>query len=195
MIIRTVVFALVLMIMTAVTPTAFAKVEVASTAVVIVDMQEGFYERGGVTHTRGLLSLVSRQIELLNWAVANDVPVLIFEYNGFGETDPRLTNILKGAETTSITKFNDNGFADRSKKAAVAYLLKHRIKTLIMAGINGAYCVHDTARGAISEGFDVITSSDIVGNLNQNPPIYPNNTWYFKNNSLEIRADLEAIID
>jgi nicotinamidase-related amidase len=173
---------------------ALAKVDTATTAVVIVDMQEGFYERGGVTDTPGLLSLVTKQMELLNWAVAQNVPVLIFEYDGFGATDPRLTGILKGFETKSITKFDDNGFTSPSRKPAVAYLKSLNIKTLIMAGINGAYCVHDTTTGAISAGFDVVTASDIVGNLNQNPPIYPNNTWYFKNNKLEILPNLNAIL-
>lgn len=175
-------------------PQVFAKVDTATTAVVLVDMQEGFYERGGVTGTPGLESLVKKQMELLNWAATQNVPVMIFEYDGFGATDPRLTDILKGHETKSLTKFNDNGFTNPSKKPAVAYLKSLKVKTLIMAGINGAYCVHDTATGAISSGFDVVTSSDIVGNLNQNPPIYPNNTWYFKNNKLEILPNLNAIL-
>lgn len=172
----------------------FAKVDTKTTAAVIVDMQEGFYQRGGVTGTVGLQNLVDKQIELLKWAVAENVPVLFFEYDGFGDTDTRLTSLVAGGNFMRVTKVNDDGFTAPSLKPAVKFLRRNKIKTLIMAGINGAYCVHDTTTGAISSGFDVVTASDIVGNLNQNPPIYPNNTWFFKNNKLEILKNLDAIL-
>jgi nicotinamidase-related amidase len=173
---------------------AAAKVDTATTAAVVVDMQQGFYDRGGVSGTIGLQRLVDRQTDLLKWAVKEKVPVLIFEYKSFGPTDPRLTSLLAGHQFIRVIKENDDGFTMPSVKRAVKFLTAKKIKTLIMSGINGAYCVHDTAKGAIAKGYDVVTSSDIVGNLNENPPIYPNNTWYFKNNKLDIYANLDAIL-
>lgn len=175
--------------------TSFAIVDAKTTAVVIVDMQDGFYSRGGVTYSLGLQKLVTRQMELLTWAVAQAIPVLIFEYEYYGETDKRLTNLLTTATVKTVAKRDDNGFVEPSLSPAKDFLNGLGVKTLIMAGINGSACVYSTANGAIGEGFDVVTSSDIVGNLNYNPPIYPNNTWYFKNNSFEVRKNLEDIIN
>ena len=174
--------------------TASAVVDTTTTAVLIVDMQKGFFERGGTTGTKGLESLIAKQMELLTWAVAEKVPVLVFEYDGFQATEPRLTDILKGQLSKTITKFNDDGFTTPSEKPAVAFLKKHGVRTIIMSGINGNACVLGTTTGAIDVGFDVVSSSDIVGNLNQYPPIYPNNTWYFKNAKFEIRKNLDEII-
>src|SRR5690606_17521067 len=75
-------------------PTAFA--DNKGFAVILVDMQEGFYDRGGVRGTNGLQTLVNKQIELLNWAVREDVPVIVFEYESFGATDSQLMDALKG---------------------------------------------------------------------------------------------------
>ena len=173
---------------------AAALVDTSTTAAVVVDMQQGFYDRGGVSETVGLQNLVNRQIDLLKWAVAEKVPVLLFEYEGFGVTDPRLTAILKGHPYKRITKQSDDGFTTPSVKPALKFLKKHGIKNLIMSGINGNACVYSTTTGAISFGYYVATSSDIVGNLNQNPPIYPNNTWYFKDNKFSIFANLDEIL-
>lgn len=163
-------------------------------AVVLIDMQYGFYQRGGVTQSKGLADLVSQQEKLLNWAVSNDVPVLIFEYSGFAATDTRLTSILSGFRTHTVIKTNDNGFYYDSRDEAVKTLDAWGARTLIAAGINGAYCVRSTVLGAMANGYDVITTPTIVGNINQNPPIYPNTTWYSRKNKFQVYSDLEAVL-
>ena len=101
--------------------TASALVDTTTTAVLIVDMQKGFFERGGTTGTKGLESLIAKQMELLTWAVAEKVPVLVFEYNGYQATEPRLMDILKGHVKKTITKMDDYGFTSPSEKPAVAF--------------------------------------------------------------------------
>ena len=165
-------------------------------AVILVDMQYGFYERGGVTETQGLKDLVSHQQKLLNWAVKEDVPVLVFEFQGYQETDSRLMKILKNHPHKVVTKRHDNGFTRGSQSAQAAddQLQKWDTDLIIIAGINGAACVKGTAVGAINFGYDVTTSSDIVGNINQNPPLYPNSSWFFRNNRFDVFSTLEEII-
>ncbi len=164
-------------------------------AIVIIDMQSGFYERGHTTNTPGLRSLVEQQMELLKWGVENDVPVLFFEYRNYGASDPRLTALLKNHPHASVIKATDGGFdGEESKGAAISQLKEWNVDTLIVSGINGNACVVSTARGAVREGFDVMTSADIVGNINQNPPIYPNSTWYFNDHKFVVFDSLDKII-
>lgn len=163
-------------------------------AVILVDMQEGFYKRGGVTGTQGLNDLVQKDKELLEWATNNDIPVLVLEYEDYGQTDPKLMSVLEGYTYSVIEKNRDGGFYGKSKNAVIKQLNDWKVDSIIIAGINGAYCVKSTAIGAIQNGFDVMTSSDIVGNINQNPPLYPNATWFFGNNKFVVFESLDQII-
>jgi len=164
-------------------------------AVVLIDMQQGFFERGNTTNTPELKNLIDHQVVLLDWAVKNEIPVLIFEYDTFGETDPRLIAAVQGHAFAQITKYDDNGFGYESNEAAVSQLKEWHVDSLIVAGINGEYCVKSTVFGAMQEGFDVMTSSDIVGNINENPPIYPNATWFFKGKKFVVFENLNSIIN
>ncbi len=149
-------------------------------AVILIDMQYGFYERGGVTGTEGLENLVANQVKLLDWAKQEGIPVLVFEYRNYKETDIRLIEAIEGNISKILTKNYDNGFTGISREEAIETLKQWKVDTVIVAGINGQYCVRGTAEGAMEAGFEVISSSEIVGNINQNPPIFPNDTWYFQ---------------
>src|SRR5476651_1893710 len=89
-------------------------------AIVLIDMQLGFYQRGGVENAYGLKRLVANQRTLLNWAVKNEIPVLVFEYQDFKETDPRLMKIIATDSYKIVTKVNDNGFTVNSQSRATA---------------------------------------------------------------------------
>lgn len=171
-----------------------AKADNSGLAVVLVDMQIGFYERGGTTDTQELKDLVAKDKELLEWAVENDVPVLVLEYQGFKNTDPKLMSVIENYTHAVIEKNRDGGFDGQSEDAVINQLKEWGVDTLIVAGINGCCCVKQTALGAIRNGLDVMTSSDIVGNINQNPPLYPNQSWFFKNNKFVVYDDLDQLI-
>jgi nicotinamidase-related amidase len=168
-------------------------------AVVIVDMQYGFYTRGRVLQTDGVIQLILKQQELLLWARSKKLPVLFFEYHGFQETDFALTGTLWGYKFKTITKYDDNGFQGRSRREAIQFLQAHEVDTLIIAGINASGCGKRTAQGALELGFDVLSAGDVVADLYQNPPHYPQAEWFiddlhfkgFKTFS-EIRLYLES---
>ncbi len=172
-----------------------AAVDPRTTAVVLIDMQYGFYRRGGAEGSVGLEQLVQRQIQLLSWAVSNRVPVLVFEYENYDQTDTRLMSVVNQTTHAVLEKDNDSGFIGKSSQAALDQLRQWGIQTLIVAGINGCCCVHDTAYGGVTNGFNVYTSADIVGDINYNPPTYPNNTWYFGHNHFTVFSSLEAILN
>lgn len=163
-------------------------------ATVLIDMQEGFYARGGTTDSEKLKKLVGNQIRLLKWSVQNNVPVLIFEYVGFGKTDPKLMQIIKNHTYKVIQKNTDGGFYSISKAETLATLKDWDVDALIVAGINGPYCVKSTIEGALENGYDVMTTAWVIGNINHNPPTFPNGAWYFKNAKFTVFPTLDSII-
>lgn len=163
-------------------------------AVVLIDMQLGFYERGGTTDSVGLNRLVYNQSRLLKWSVQNKVPVIVLEYEKYGVTDPRLVKLLTGHTYKIIEKNQDGGFHGKSREEMLRTLASWKVDSLIIAGINGPYCVKATITGALESGFDVMTTSWVIGNINHNPPTFPNGSWYFKNNKFTVFPTLESII-
>jgi nicotinamidase-related amidase len=164
-------------------------------AVVLVDMQYGFYQRGQVEGTRGLTRLVNQQIKLLKWAKEQSIPVLVLEYTSFGETDEKLMKHVRNNTHKVITKNYDGGFYGLSEKEVKKTLKTWKVDSIIIAGINGCCCIFETAMGAVEYGINVMTSSDIVGNINQNPPLYPNDTWYFNHARFQVFPRLSDIIN
>ncbi len=176
-------------------PFASAQMHNNGFAVAIIDMQEGFYRRGGTTDSQGLHDLVMNQMKLLEWAVKQQVPVLVFEYQNFGATDPRLMQIIANHPHQIIQKITDGAFSHpMSKKPAMKILKEWNVDTLIVAGINGPYCVLETVKGALQSGFSVMTTSWLIGNINQNPPTFPNGTWYFNHLKFVVFPTLDSII-
>jgi nicotinamidase-related amidase len=173
------------------TSNAFAQ----NIAVVIVDMQYGFYTRGRALQTNGLIQLVQKQKELLTWVKNKKLPVIFFEYDGYQETDSALTNTLWGYKFKTITKYDDNGFSGQSGYEANEYLQSKEIDTLIVAGINASGCVKRTVVGALNDGYKIISSSDIVADLYQNPPTYPQSDWFIPDSNFKGYESLEAMLD
>lgn len=163
-------------------------------ATVLIDMQEGFYARGGTTNSEGLKNLVHNQRRLLEWSVENNIPVLVFEYVGYGKTDPKLMKIIKNYKHKVIQKNTDGGFYSISREETLATLKEWRVDALIVAGINGPYCVQSTIEGALESGYDVMTTAWVIGNINHNPPTFPNGSWYFKNAKFTVFPTLNSII-
>lgn len=92
-------------------------------AVVLIDMQEGFYNRGGVEGSLGLKTLVHNQSRLSTWAKGNLVPILVLEYEHFGQTDASLMEIVQKTKHIVIQKNSDGGFNSNAKDA----ILLHKI--------------------------------------------------------------------
>lgn len=163
-------------------------------ATVLIDMQQGFYQRGGVSGSPKLEALVRNQARLLAWSVRKGIPVVVLQYQGFGETDPRLMKIVKNGAYKVIWKNNDGGFYGMSHDELLATLKGWKVDSLIVAGINGAYCVRSTIQGALENKYNVMSTNYVIGNINQNPPIFPNGSWYYYKVKLTIFPTLESII-
>ncbi len=157
------------------------------TAVVIIDMQDGFYQDANTIKTAGLKQLVATQQKLIIWARARKVPVLIFEFEGKGKTDPRIVDSLKGMDFKIIQKTTDDGFSsyNESISETLKFLKTRSVKKLIVSGINGGSCVHDSIQGAGVHGFVSYTTGEIVGDISVNPPVYPDASWFYSHPALK----------
>lgn len=162
-------------------------------AVVIVDMQYGFYTRGQANQSQGLINLVNKQKELLYWAKKEKLPVVFFEYYGHQETDFALKTALWGYEFSIITKYDDNGFSGKSLALANELFDSLNVDTLIIGGINASGCVKRTSLGALKQGYKVISSADIVADMYQYPPVHPQGNWFIDHENFQGESDLASL--
>ena len=172
----------------------------SSRAVVLIDMQKRFFTRTGNHNNpesiERLNVLMEKQSQLLKWAVTNKQPILVFEFKGFGSTYSSLKKILKQHETNGYVlyaiKSSDNGFEKgRSPISKIKKFLRdHNANNLIIAGVNGPFCVYKTILGALDEGYTVDVAQDTVANFAEVPIIYPSYKW-----SQNISSDRLRIFD
>lgn len=173
-----------------------AQVPTQGLAVVIVDMQPDFWTTIGEEEPKLLSELVAHNVWLLEWAVKEHVPVLIFEFNDKGPADARLMKVLKAHPYKTIIKYTNNGFLHESTHLNSRTILQNwGFNRLLVAGINSPYCIRETVQGALEEGFSVVTSADIVGDFSYPPYIYPDNSWFPDDKNFSALPGLEYIID
>ena len=150
------------------------------TAIVLIDMQDKFFERSNNQDTEEVKELVANNKTVLEWGVKNDLPILIFEYDGYGPTTDKLLDVYADHDHKTVIKYRDGGFAREtdSRSEAIQFLVNRHVKNLIILGINGPYCVKSTVRGALAAGYEVYTASDIVADVNPHPPTFPDSDWW-----------------
>ncbi len=148
-------------------------------AVLLIDMQYGFYD-GGAARSTELQKLVDNQIQLLKKAVATRTPVIVLQYNGWDRTDDRLMAVIKNHPHVVIWKSHDSGFVEPDLEKQ---LQSWGIGTLVVAGVNGCCCVRSTVSDALDHGYKVVTSPYLVAELYETPPVFPSFTWYPSTNS------------
>jgi nicotinamidase-related amidase len=175
------------------------------TAVVIVDMQESFYDKHSASNTQKVERLVKEQIKLLESARKYNLPVVIFEYFNWGSTDSRILEAAKGLDVKIVTKYRDGGFDDWYAEEAQEFLQSRNVENLIISGLNGDYCIKDTVLGAHDFEYNIIVNPKQIGNIDSEEHIvnYPYKGWELNNasayrweNALENKTcSFEAILN
>lgn len=163
----TVIFALVLSF-----TSGRAKAEEAprNTAIMLIDMQDGFKPRPKERAAIALWDrLVVQQIEFLDWAKTHSIPVIVLEYVGEGPTVKPLAKKLSefpDGHVVRIQKDEDGAFNDRHARVHILETLKlWNADHVITCGVNGTACVVRTVYGALSERLNVSTSPEVVGDF------------------------------
>lgn len=135
------------------------KRDIGNLAVLLIDMQEYFLED---ICDEEKAREVPYQLEVLDYCKKENVPVLVLEYEGCGQTISILKEKVDSLEKKDyIKKKHDDGFIDTD---LAEKLRKNDIEIVLLMGIYASACVLQTGQGAISEGFKIITSKDLIAN-------------------------------
>lgn len=152
-----------------------------STAVILVDMQEGFIRnlRYGECDR-----IIPNQLEILRHCCSVNIPVVVLEFFGFGPTIRTLKKeVKKNPNHRYIKKDYDSGFY---RTALHAHLQSLGVKHIFLMGINADYCVKDTAEDAIKKGYKIITCNEVISG--QYHHSHDNSVPWFRANGRYVNA-------
>lgn len=120
------------------------------------------------------------QIDVLKFAQRDDIPVFVLEYAGKGPTIPILKNEAdKAPRVKYIAKPGDDGFEDTG---LAEQLRDYGVENLLLMGINASACVKFTAESALKNGFNILTSKQLIAE----PPVMPDDWFWDKDHNESI---------
>lgn len=126
--------------------------------ILLIDMQDDFLQEIDEDEKA---REIPRMQEVLNYAGKRQVPIVVLEYRGHGETIEALKREIISLPTDIryIVKNGDDGFY---QTPLAEHLEQLGVKDLILMGVNATGCVKTTAYGALKNGFGIITSRDVI---------------------------------
>lgn len=153
---------------------------IGGSAVLLIDMQADFLQ---FAERESIDMLVQNQLELLHQERKRGSAIVVFEYLGHGPTISPLREMALTYERVKfITKTQNGGFENFSPidpDNPIHVLNQWSVDHLIVAGVNGAYCVKCTVAGALKAGFSVSTSAKVVATFSRKyVDIYPDGAWW-----------------
>lgn len=153
---------------------AFREEIVPSLAVIVIDMQERYLKDLPQRE-----ALIDNQLEVLRCAEECHVPVVVVEYYGKGPTIPRLQEALARLSQKKllrkIIKSDNNAF----KGTSLAQTLEELgVQHLLLMGVRACSCVLETARNALSLGFNVIATKTLIAGVCANCSAATVECWY-----------------
>ncbi len=174
--------------------------ELPKHAVVIIDMQPKFETRGGSAdkpdNVEKVKKLTAAQVTAIKNAKLAKAPILIVEYDGYGDTKDDLKKELTDYKDVKyFIKNSDGMFEDynKSKKDIVDHLKAKGIDTLIIMGANGGACVRSSITGAIENKFNVIAFSKGIADFNFDDFMWPYNYKDIKETTFKEVGDIETV--
>ncbi|MBU0667304.1 MAG: isochorismatase family protein, partial [Nanoarchaeota archaeon] len=129
-------------------------------AVLLIDMQKKFLKD---ISPKNLDIQIMEQKRVLKYCSEKNVPVIVVEYSGHGQTTKLLDlNNLLGKYKPLIKNFDDAfEIAELSER-----LDNFGVKELGLMGVNRGVCVLDTARSAIELGYKIHTAKTLIEDSN-----------------------------
>ena len=134
-----------------------------ATALIIIDMQKGFFEPADPVYNAN--TLIDNVNKLINLAREARAKIMFIQHNGTknhpveeateGWQLAQKVNVTP--DDIKITKSYPDAFLNTSLNE---YLNKYGIKKLIIAGLKTEYCIDTTCRRAYSLGYEVTLVSD-----------------------------------
>jgi len=149
-------------------------------ALLIIDMQHRFIVRAGghelQTNREKVSKLIDMQIALIEVAKQAQIPIVIIEFPGAGDTDKRLLGQLEGYDKLKFFEKNDGGvFSVRNwtREEIIKYFAQQDVGNLIITGANGSACIKESIEGAMAIGYNIVAFSKGIADFNSKEFIYP----------------------
>jgi len=134
-----------------------------NTAVLMIDMQENFLR---MLDEKTREELVEEQIFVLNSCALEDIPVLsITNVYGNDEQNEIFYAIRKVPRQIHLKKSLPDAFTEEEFRNN---LRRFKPDYVYLMGLFSGMCVKSTAEGAIRNGFNIATSSLVIGDYNLN---------------------------
>lgn len=157
--------------------------QVGKSALIVIDMQPYFVERGGndkdLENAKKVAEILAEQERMILQARAANMPVIFIEYElvgyNFGVTNKRLSAAAKDYNQASVVKKAADGMFDdpKTKEQLDKLLAEKGINHLYITGANGGACVHQSISGALRNNYSVTSVSQGVADFNYKEFIYP----------------------
>ncbi len=149
----------------------------SKSAIVLVDMQEDFVSklRPGAAER-----IVPAQRQLLIKARRFKTKTAVLEIDGYGHTLPELLGAMNEADFRRFSKKYNSGFVGTS---LTYWLANGGVEQILFVGINAGYCVKESAEDALTLGYSILTSPQLIaGQSHHDSDDYIG--WYGANGSL-----------
>lgn len=159
-----------------------AQLRQANNAVLVIDMQESFLNE---LDSEEREEEIPYQIEVLNAAKRNNIPIFVIEYAGMGSTITELMDVISDSDYTIVTKPTNNGFRNTNLDEL---LTERGIHSLTLMGVFASACVYATANGALQNGYEIITSTEVIADSDsaylRTSPNNQSAEWYAEHGTL-----------
>lgn len=154
-------------------------------ALIIIDMQPFFVERGGndkdEENIKKVNDIISNQIKMIEMAKKSKIPIVFIEYESLGDTNSKLKDAAAGYDNIKIITKSSDGMLDdyNNKKNELSdYLRGQEIGNLIITGANGGACVQQSISGSLKNNYNVLAFSKGIADFNYSKFIYPYDDLY-----------------
>jgi nicotinamidase-related amidase len=129
--------------------------ELAQTALVVIDMQEAFRPKiSDFAETAARIALVAHAVQLLN------VPIIVTEQypRGLGRTADEIRTVLP----PTLEVIEKTAFSSCGAQAFVTELERTRARHVLVCGIEAHVCVNQTAHDLLARGLVVHLLTDCI---------------------------------
>ena len=128
-------------------------------AFLLIDMQPEFTSEPGFDAKR-IRNVLAAQERVLKYCARYDCPVLVLEWKGFQRTLPHLCSLLEDIpRRVYVKKERTDGFTNPQVGEQLREWQAHE---LYFMGTSAAYCVKDTAKQGLKNGFRIATATSVI---------------------------------
>ncbi len=138
----------------------YSTLSIKETGLMLIDMQDGF-----IRDDKEILKIIPNQIILLRFCIEHSIPIFVILCKRYGELNDDLSKEVAQVPLDLLYKIQKPDDSAFYKTELNDILNSKGIKNLLLAGINAGACVKSTASDAVTNGYRIITSKTLIGDV------------------------------